>query len=190
MSGFMNGSPPVKATVRGRWSSCSALVEIGRHLGRRQIGQAVVRGRGFDVAIRAGDVAQRAGVEPQRLKPGQRHARAALALGGDVGVPEFRRVERLEGLGGGDVLVHGSRSIRRCFTGGMPDAIKSPVRDSGCSSMVEQKLPKLTTRVRFPSPAPNGARPKVSDPAPPCIVLERRCRGRCPTAVTSTATSA
>src|SRR6266536_509110 len=26
----------------------------------------------------------------------------------------------------------------------------------GCSSMVEQKLPKLTTRVRFPSPAPSG----------------------------------
>ena len=26
--------------------------------------------------------------------------------------------------------------------------------DGGCSSMVEQKLPKLTTRVRFPSPAP------------------------------------
>ncbi len=24
----------------------------------------------------------------------------------------------------------------------------------GCSSMVEQKLPKLKTRVRFPSPAP------------------------------------
>jgi hypothetical protein len=29
----------------------------------------------------------------------------------------------------------------------------------GCSSMVEQKLPKLTTRVRFPSPAP-GSPPK------------------------------
>ena len=27
-------------------------------------------------------------------------------------------------------------------------------RRRGCSSMVEQKLPKLTTRVRFPSPAP------------------------------------
>ena len=26
----------------------------------------------------------------------------------------------------------------------------------GCSSMVEQKLPKLTTRVRFPSPAPTS----------------------------------
>src|SRR5689334_10405531 len=27
--------------------------------------------------------------------------------------------------------------------------------DRGCSSMVERKLPKLKTRVRFPSPAPN-----------------------------------
>jgi hypothetical protein len=33
---------------------------------------------------------------------------------------------------------------------------KKPVR--GCSSMVEQKLPKLTTRVRFPSPAPIKSR--------------------------------
>ncbi len=30
----------------------------------------------------------------------------------------------------------------------------SPDGSCGCSSMVEQKLPKLTTRVRFPSPAP------------------------------------
>ncbi len=38
----------------------------------------------------------------------------------------------------------------------------------GCSSMVEQKLPKLTTRVRFPSPAPRMIRrsdgPSVSFP--------------------------
>ena len=27
-------------------------------------------------------------------------------------------------------------------------------RDCGCSSMVEHELPKLVTRVRFPSPAP------------------------------------
>ncbi len=33
----------------------------------------------------------------------------------------------------------------------------------GCSSMVEQKLPKLTTRVRFPSPAPS-LRPLPSEP--------------------------
>src|SRR5580704_10494801 len=30
--------------------------------------------------------------------------------------------------------------------------------ECGCSSMAEQKLPKLTTRVRFPSPAPNNSR--------------------------------
>ena len=36
----------------------------------------------------------------------------------------------------------------------------------GCSSMVEQKLPKLTTRVRFPSPAPSETmRGMVSDGA-------------------------
>ena len=29
----------------------------------------------------------------------------------------------------------------------------------GCSSMVERQLPKLHTRVRFPSPAPLSARP-------------------------------
>ena len=32
----------------------------------------------------------------------------------------------------------------------------------GCSSMVEQKLPKLTTGVRFPSPAPVPVLPPVS----------------------------
>ena len=40
-----------------------------------------------------------------------------------------------------------------------PRAPQKAMRDRlpperGCSSMVEQKLPKLTTRVRFPSPAP------------------------------------
>ena len=37
-------------------------------------------------------------------------------------------------------------------------------RDCGCSSMVEQKLPKLTTRVRFPSPAPSA---NAASPLPP-----------------------
>ncbi len=32
-----------------------------------------------------------------------------------------------------------------------------PARAGGCSSMVEQKPSKLTTRVRFPSPAPDSA---------------------------------
>src|SRR5471030_2185178 len=36
----------------------------------------------------------------------------------------------------------------------------------GCSSMVEQKLPKLTTRVRFPSPAPVSMAPVPSAKKP------------------------
>ena len=39
---------------------------------------------------------------------------------------------------------------------------------SGCSSMVEQKPSKLTTRVRFPSPAPKSDMPGT------CRKLERR----------------
>ena len=57
----------------------------------------------------------------------------------------------------------------------------------GCSSMVEQKLPKLTTRVRFPSPAPNSLtssylRPKPSHCAvcagPSCAHLFHQLRTR------------
>ena len=43
----------------------------------------------------------------------------------------------------------------------------------GCSSMVEQKLPKLTTRVRFPSPAPACFRASPLDPG--AAVAERFC---------------
>src|SRR5213079_1218714 len=37
-------------------------------------------------------------------------------------------------------------------------------RRRGCSSMAEQKLPKLTTRVRFPSPAPPSQCPEAATP--------------------------
>ena len=43
-------------------------------------------------------------------------------------------------------------SCKNHFRNGVEKAGKS--LKCGCSSMVEQKLPKLTTRVRFPSPAP------------------------------------
>ena len=44
-----------------------------------------------------------------------------------------------------------SKAIHK-FAKSLPSRVKCRLR--GCSSMVEQKLPKLTTRVRFPSPAP------------------------------------
>ncbi len=45
------------------------------------------------------------------------------------------------------------RSVQTPFTTNPVPPIISPPR--GCSSMVERQLPKLHTRVRFPSPAPS-----------------------------------
>src|SRR3954468_22774120 len=39
--------------------------------------------------------------------------------------------------------------------GGLKNCLKIPA-DRGCSSMAERQLPKLHTRVRFPSPAPSA----------------------------------
>ncbi len=49
-----------------------------------------------------------------------------------------------------------SKAIHK-FAKSLPSRVKCRLR--GCSSMVEQKLPKLTTRVRFPSPAPFSLAP-------------------------------
>ena len=69
------------------------------------------------------------------------------------------------------------------FAKSLPSRVKCRLR--GCSSMVEQKLPKLTTRVRFPSPAPffagawfYVARPLIS--SFPCLLIPQQTarRGR------------
>ena len=51
---------------------------------------------------------------------------------------------------------------RRCLTHWL-----QCVSARGCSSMVEQKLPKLKTRVRFPSPAPKARITLTGLPHPP-----------------------
>jgi hypothetical protein len=55
------------------------VIELER-VGEREIGQLVIAGRGLDIAVGAGDVAQRAGVDPQGLERHERHARPGLAL--------------------------------------------------------------------------------------------------------------
>jgi hypothetical protein len=75
------------------------LVQIAFQIRERQIGQRVIGRRAFDIAIDAGEVAQRAGVEPERGQCLQRDAGTGLTLGGDARVAEFRRVER-RGSGG------------------------------------------------------------------------------------------
>src|SRR4029453_16178930 len=54
------------------------LVEVGGDLGALKINEPIVLRGGLDVAVAAGDVAERAGVEPQRLEFAQRDAGAPL----------------------------------------------------------------------------------------------------------------
>ena len=61
-----------------------------------QIDEPVVLRRRFDIAVMAGQVAQRAGVEPQRVERAQRHLGAGLASGGHERVAELARI-RLQG---------------------------------------------------------------------------------------------
>jgi hypothetical protein len=70
------------------------LVEIGLGLGERQVDERVVPRRAFDIAGLAGQIAERARVDPQRLQPIKRDVRPPLALRGDVKIAEFGGIER------------------------------------------------------------------------------------------------
>src|SRR5204863_7869538 len=70
------------------------LVEILRDFRARQIDQPVVARARLDITIATRDVAQAAGVEPQRLEAIERNARAGLAAGGAQWILEFRRSQR------------------------------------------------------------------------------------------------
>jgi hypothetical protein len=76
------------------------LVETGLGLGKRQIDERIVPRRAFDIAGLAGEIAERAGVDPQRLQPLQRDMRPPFALSRDAKVPEFGRIERARGRRG------------------------------------------------------------------------------------------
>ena len=55
------------------------LVEVLRHVGGAQINQPVIARRGFDIAVAAGQIAQRAGIEPQRVQRFERDLGARFA---------------------------------------------------------------------------------------------------------------
>jgi hypothetical protein len=75
------------------------FIEIERQIGACEVRQRIVGRRAFDIAVGAGEVAQRAGVEPEGLQRLQRDMRAGFALGGNAGIAELCRVKR--GGGGG-----------------------------------------------------------------------------------------
>ena len=98
-----------------------------------------------------------------RLSPGSRSAGPA--------VPPGRRCTRGRYSG-----VCPSRALQ-----GLAPAACSMTAVRGCSSMAEHQLPKLTVRVRFPSPAPcdlsrhrNGLNPQWVKSACPALVRQGR----------------
>src|SRR5690606_14435119 len=64
------------------------LVEVAAQLGAAEIAQPVVPRARLDVAVLAGEVAQRAGVDPKRLQPAEADPRAPAAVRGPVRVDE------------------------------------------------------------------------------------------------------
>jgi hypothetical protein len=62
-----------------------------------QIDERVVGRRTLDIAARAGEIAERAGVDPERLEPVEGDMGARLPFGGDEGIAELGRIERARG---------------------------------------------------------------------------------------------
>ena len=59
------------------------LIQEGRHIREREIDKIVIGRRAFDVAVHAFNVAERAGIQPERLQAAPVHAAAHFALGGE-----------------------------------------------------------------------------------------------------------
>jgi hypothetical protein len=92
--------------------------------------------------------------------------------------PLWHWLRRLQSTGSGDTPTSNQSSCRpplqRCQQ--PPSRVKCAVR--GCSSMVEQELPKLKTRVRSPSPAPPSTGRHIERQGIPLKLLTST--GRCP----------
>ena len=78
-----------EADLFQRLAKGSGLIQIGRHLLRRDIDKQIIARAAFDIAIGAGDVAERPGIDPKRLQALQRDSGAAFALGGHERVLEL-----------------------------------------------------------------------------------------------------
>ena len=81
------------------------FVEIGSYLSRRDVDEPIVVRTRFDIAVLAGDVAERAGIDPKRLQPLERDGCPPLARGSPVRICELAR----RALGKGANFIESSR---------------------------------------------------------------------------------
>jgi len=135
------------------------LVQEPVDLRRRQVDQAVIGRAGFDVAVDAFQVAQGAGVEPQRRQPVQRHRGPLAAVCRREGVAELRRVDprmgRVQrGIGHGH-----SRSAR-------PRAAKALIRQHACPAISGRWSGRLPLSTHCPRRSRGGDGDVCQLPAP------------------------
>ena len=86
------------------------LRQVPVQLGGAEIGERIVARAAFDVAVPAGDVAERAGIHPKRPQGRQGDMRPGLATGGPLRVAELGRIKRP----GGQVVGHGDGILGKC----------------------------------------------------------------------------
>jgi len=70
------------------------MIEIAGDLRGRDKGEPVVARRRFDVAISAGEIAERTRVDPERLEPGEGNGRPPLPLYRHGRITELGGIER------------------------------------------------------------------------------------------------
>ncbi len=96
--GVHEGLAAREAYFPGRQSLPHDLVEKSRGVSGGEINQRIIGRRALDIAGRAGEIAERAGVDPQCVERHQRHLRPRLARGGDLGIGELGGRQRPDAL--------------------------------------------------------------------------------------------
>ncbi len=154
-----------KADQRGRQPAAFDFIEVGRRFGRGQIGQPIILRRRLDIAMTAGKVTQRAGVEPQGLQPPQRHLRASVAAGGTKGILELARVH-------GQAAMISDLPQRRYHPVRSADPFRRSTRRdravsgrnrsrTGCRRSIRRPGPAAGSPARARASSPYGARRRI-----------------------------
>ncbi len=93
--GVHKGLAAGEADFGGRMGETCGFVEKSADLGAAEINERVIARARFDVAITAGEIAKRAGVEPERVEARKRHMGARRPVRRDGRIGEFQDCVRL-----------------------------------------------------------------------------------------------
>ena len=138
------------------------FVEEGVDFGQRQVDEGIVGRRAFDVTGLARKIAQRPGVDPQRIEPLQHDMGAGIPADGHPGIDELGAIERPRlGNGEGRNLGRGKRRRHTLFPSPTPSSIARRARnsidrsdsapDSSCNNPGDRSRPGRRSRRAGPA---------------------------------------